>query len=206
MGNPEMQKNTEHEITPESKGEKGEVLSLNHAREALIYSDRLQTKLLFAINKIKNHPQWHSKVVDGFWNKLSAKDRELLYTGGKPSIFKMMKKGMVPLNMLPFGMTPSMKYDDNRLKFFGDKISESARSLVQLDMLPAPEGVSGDEIAKDVLSDKKSLRRILSVIQVLVTLFAPEIASELGEAKQIANQLIDIKTEMANKQQELKAA
>jgi len=206
MGNPETQKNAEREPTPEGNAEKGEVLSLGHAKETLINSDRLQTKFLFAIDKIKNHPQWHSKVVDGFWNKLSVKDRELLYKGGKPGLFKMIKKGATPIGMLPFNVTPSLKYDDNRLKFFGDKISESARSLVQLDMLPAPEGIPSDEIKKDILSDKKSLRQLLTVVQVLVTLFAPEIAPEIGEAKQIANQLIDTKTQMASKQQELKAA
>lgn len=201
MSNPEMQKDPEIESAPEAKNEKGDVLSLKNAKEALILSERLKTKFLFAINKIKNHPLWHSKVVDGFWNKLSTKDRTELYKGGEPGIFKMLKKGIMPFNLMP-----SMKYEDNRLKFLGDKISESARSLVQLDMLPAPEGISSEEIAKDVLSDKKSLRHILTLVQVLVDLFAPEIAAEVGEAKLIANQLVDIKTDMASKQQEQKAA
>jgi hypothetical protein len=208
MSNLETHEIAKPEPTPKANAEKGEILSLDHAKEALIHSDRLKTKLLFAIDKIKLHPQWKDKVVDGLWNKLSAKDRELLYQGGKPGIFKMLKKGLtpVPLNLLPFDLTPSMKYDDNRLKFFGDKLSDAARPLVQMDMLPAPEGIPGDEIAKDVLSDKKSIQRILSAVQVLVTLFAPEAAKEVQEAKAIANQLVDLKTDMATEQQKKKAA
>jgi len=201
MSNPETQKDFENETLSEKKPEKGEVLSLKKAKEALIHSERLKTKFLFAINKINNHPLWHSKVVDGFWNKLSPEDRKELYKGGEPGIFKMLKKGIMPFNLMP-----SMKYKDNRLKFLGDKISESARSLVQLDMLPAPEGISSEEIAKDVLSDKKSLKHILTLVQVLVDLFAPEIAAEVGEAKLIANQLVDMRTDMATQQQERKAA
>jgi hypothetical protein len=206
MSNPEIQNAEDREPLPGSRTEKGKVLSFGKAKEALVNSDRLQTQFLFAIDKIKNHPQWHSKVIDGFWNKLSAKDRELLYQGGKPGFIKTLKNGMNPLNAPPFNFAPSMKYDDTRLKLFGDKISESARSLVQLDMLPAPEGIAKETLAKDILSDKKNMRHMLTAVQFLVDFFAPEIAGEIGEAKMIGFQLIDLKSDMATKQLEKKAA
>jgi hypothetical protein len=203
MGNPETSKEIEQKPSAENKAEKDEVLNLNRVKKELIESGRLQEKFLFAIDKIKNHPQWQKKVVNGFWKKLTAKDRELLYRGGEPGLFKTLKKGSPILALIPI---PEMKYDDNRLKFLGDRLSEGARSMVQMDMLPAPEGIEMETISKDILSDKKNLKRVLTAIQFLVSIFAPEAAKEVQEAKVIANQFIDIKTDVAIKQQEKKAA
>ncbi len=200
MSNPEIQKNEEREPTPESKADKGTVLSLDRAKKALIHSDRLQEKLIFAIDKIKKHPQWQSKVVDGFWKKLDAKDRELLYKGGKPSIFNVLKESAFPVPI------PNTKYKKFSLKFFGDTLAKSVRPMVHYDLLPPPEGVSKEEVAKDIVTDQKSLRRLLTAVQILVSVFAPEIAEEVGEAKAIANQMVDMKTDISTKQQERKAA
>jgi len=202
MGNSETKKSAEHEHAPEKSGEKGEILNFRDAKEALVSTDRLQSKLLFALNKIKNHPKWQEGVVDGFWNKLSPKDRELLYKGGKPSLLNALKSGSPVFNQI----SSLLKYDDRRLKIFGNQMSQSTRTLVQLDLLPAPEGVPTEDITKDILKDKRNYKLLLMALQIIVSILAPEVAPEVQEVKKIASGLVDVKTELAKKQQELKRA
>ncbi len=200
MKNLEAQPRAELESSPKAKAEKGETLDLDSLKKELIDSGRLQEKLLFAIDKIKKNPHWQSKVVDGFWNKLEKEDREQLYKGGKPSIFNALKDAAQIIPM------PNLKYKKFSLKFFGDNLAKSVRPMVHYDLLPPPEGIGKEEIAKDIAGDQKSIKRLLTMLQIIVDVFAPELAPEVGKAKQIANQMVDMKTDLSNQQQEKKTA
>lgn len=194
MNDLEVLKPRSYETEPNKPEKKESALDL---KKLDLKNETLQQKFVSAIEAIKNHPAWKETVVDGFWNKLSANDQEQLYKGGKLTISRVLKKSS-PI----FSMIPSLKYDDNKLKLFGDMLADSARLMVQMDMLPAPKGISQEEIMKDIPKDQKSMERLLTLIEIFVTVFAPEAEPKFHEAKQIAEKIVEAKTTLAKGQQE----
>jgi hypothetical protein len=202
MKNPETHTTSEHELAKQETHE-AQKLEIQLGEKKVDLSDKeLHARLLDSLVKIKEHPLWKTKFVEGFWNKLTPEDQKLLYESKKPSVFNTIKEGITSSPFLP--PMPNLKYKKFSLKFFGDSLAKSVRPMVHYDMLPAPQGMSKEEIAKDIVGDQKSTKRLLSMLQIIVTVFAPELEPEVQKAKAIGDALVDAKTTVAKRQQEKK--
>ncbi len=157
-------------------------------------SESLQGKLENAIDKLRNHPQWQSKAVDGFWNKLSEEDKTTLYDRGEQGISTKISPLINKIRDI-FG------YDAKKLKMFGSQVAPATRSLVQLNLFPAPASKPQAVIAADIQSDHKKFKRMLKVAKVVLMVLAPECMGEFNKIEGIVKQIDAVKTDAATRQQ-----
>lgn len=150
-------------------------------------------KLDKAIEDLRDNPKWQSKVVDGFWNKLSDEDKVALYNRGENSLGKHISPLINKIGDI-------FSYDAKKLKIFGSSVAPAIRALVQLNLLPAPSSVAQDVILQDIEKDHKRYRTMLKVSKVAIKFIAPEFSSVFDKIEPIAKQIDAVKTNAAKRQ------
>ncbi|PIZ75138.1 hypothetical protein COY05_04565 [Candidatus Peregrinibacteria bacterium CG_4_10_14_0_2_um_filter_38_24] len=164
----------------------------------LLTEKRLSTFFASAIGRIKQSPFWNKKIVKGFWDKLSEKDKEALYKGGKMTFSKTLKSGN-PISMPFFDLFAGLKYDSVKMKMFGEKFAPSVRYFVQADLLSRPGSVTSKQIEKDIAGDEKFVKGLLTVLTWIVYALAPEAIPEVRQIKEIVSKLNSVKAAIAKK-------
>jgi len=154
------------------------------------------------IDKLKNNPAWQKNMVGGFWNKLTEKDKLKLYKEGSLSFTKMLERGFTASNPLFMPLVPLFKkYDSPRLKLIGPYLPMALRYLVQIGLLPSPQGLTPVDIIKDIKKDQRGLKCFILAVEAIVGIFAPECVAEMQEINTIIFGFNNAKTIIAQKQQ-----
>lgn len=143
-----------------------------------IKPDQVKDAINFVKGILVNNAAFRKVIVDPY-SSLSANDQKELYSQG--TLPQVLLNKFIPL----FGGS----YDSYLLRMGGDPIAPMVRQLVQLGLLPAPVGVSPEQLASDAASDElqsKVALRLASFLPVLRP-YKP-IIDVLGELNNIAMQ------------------
>lgn len=162
------------------------------------YQSQISDKLSRFITEIKDSAFWQENIVAS-WENFSPADQERLYQTGKPQVLKSNSIFVVQFPDIVQKVKDMYQYDSIKLKMLGSTVAPSIRSLIKFNMLPVSDEIK-QNIGNDIENDSQTVKNMLTLAQVLVTITNPSASKEIKKLKNTVLALEEIKTEIAHKQ------
>ena len=182
--------------------EPGKVIPLNKGKiaEQVLKNPKVKEGIEGALNKIKGSGFW--KKVENYWVGISEKDKEALYKEGEPGILKAIATAG-PVGMGVNVIKNQFVYENRVLKAGGDKLAGAARTLMQMGLLTHPAKLTQEQLQADVVSDGKTMKKMLRMVKLILVAFAPEALPEYQKIEPLLQGVTEERTrialDMANK-------
>ena len=162
----------------------------------MLNSPQVQNMIASIMQKIRENPKWGE--LEKTWNSATNNDKKLLFHAGEVSAVK----AVCPLYVAFKALTS--KYDSTGAKILaGSPLANIPRSLVQAGMLSRPGSLTKENVLNSVAVDKKGFEQLLKAIKIAAKIMAPGACdAEIGEIEQVAKVAYDVKSGIANGQQQ----